>query len=44
MDTIEGVDFFKGDMEDEKLISKIVKQYTSFDLIVSDIAPSTTGN
>ena len=44
MDSIEGVEFYRGDVEDQKLIERITKKHGQFDVIVSDVAPSTTGN
>lgn len=37
---ITGVDFIQGDVNDESMLKKIEKQ---FDVIVSDLAPKTTG-
>jgi 23S rRNA (uridine2552-2'-O)-methyltransferase len=40
---LEGLDFYKGDFCDEELQQILSTKYNKFDLIISDIAPNTTG-
>lgn len=35
--------FIKGDIRDENTLSEITKYASSFDIVISDIAPNTTG-
>jgi 23S rRNA (uridine2552-2'-O)-methyltransferase len=40
---LEGLTFYKGDFCDENLQKILLEKYKKFDLIISDIAPNTTG-
>jgi 23S rRNA (uridine2552-2'-O)-methyltransferase len=41
---LEGLDFYKGDFCDPEIQDILSNKYEKFDLIVSDIAPNTTGH
>lgn len=41
---LEGLDFYKGDFCDPEIQNLLAFKYGKFDLIVSDIAPNTSGN
>lgn len=41
---LEGLDFYKGDFCDPNIQNLLSSKYGKFDLIVSDIAPNTSGN
>lgn len=44
MEPVEGVHFIQGDMEDPQTVEKIKEVRSSFDLVISDISPSLSGN
>jgi len=44
IDSLSGVDFLQGDFTDENIQNQITAILPTIDLIISDIAPNTTGN
>ena len=45
IDKINGIDFFQGDINDEKIKLKITNlEVGKFDVVLSDMAPNTTGH
>ncbi len=45
IDKINGIDFFQGDINDEKIRFKITNlEVGKFDVVLSDMAPNTTGH
>ena len=44
MQPIKGVNFIRADINDEKLTLLIKKEFNNVDVVISDMAPSTTGH
>ena len=44
MDPLNGIDFLQGDFTTDEIQNKITTMLPTIDLIISDIAPNTTGN
>ena len=44
MDSIQGVKFIQGDIEDPHVMERVREAYPEYDLVISDISPSLSGN
>ena len=44
MDSIKGVEFIKGDISDPEVLSRVKEISPEFELVMSDISPSLSGN
>lgn len=44
MDSVEGVEFIKGDISDPEVLSGVKEISPEFELVMSDISPSLSGN
>jgi 23S rRNA (uridine2552-2'-O)-methyltransferase len=44
MDSIEGVSFIQGDVEDEKTLEKVLDLSPHYDVVISDASPRISGN
>jgi len=44
MDPLEGVHFIQGDIEDPGVMDRVKEIHPVYDLVISDIAPSLSGN
>ena len=44
MDSIEGVSFIQGDIEDEEILEQVLELCPQYDVVISDASPKLSGN